>query len=72
MGYGYTMGNLPIFAVKEHNDLGMLRTADFSHGKYVAKLAIKLIIWWACFFVPLYLTQVPSCLTYGSSTLGQS
>ena len=40
-GYKYTIGNLPISAVKEHGDLGVLRTADFSNGKHVAKLALK-------------------------------
>ena len=40
-GYKYTIGKLPIPAVKEHDDLYVLRTADFSNGKHVAKLALK-------------------------------
>ena len=35
MSYGYTIGSLPIPAVKEHDDLGVLHfdTANFSYGK---------------------------------------
>ena len=32
MSYGYLIGNSPITAVKEYDDLGVLRTADFSYG----------------------------------------
>ena len=42
MGYGYTIDNLPIAAVKVHYNLGMLRTADFSYGKHVAQLALRI------------------------------
>ena len=38
MGYGYTIGNLPIPAVKKHDDLGVLRIADFLYGKHDTKL----------------------------------
>ena len=37
MGYE----NLPIPLVKEHDDLGVLRTANFLFSKHVAKLALK-------------------------------
>ena len=40
-GYKYTIGNLPIHVVKELDDLGVLRTADFLYGEHVAKLALK-------------------------------
>ena len=36
--FGYTIS---IHAVKEHNDSCAFRKADFSHGKHVTQLALK-------------------------------
>ena len=63
------LGNLPIPAVKEHSDLGLLRTADFSYGKHVTKLALKVNRLAGVFLCALTSCSSPSMLNLWVSYL---
>ena len=68
----YTIGSQEMISTVEHEDLGILRTADFVYSKHVAQLALKVNKLSGMNSRPLSQGHGPSFKHYGSTTYDQN